>query len=329
MAVAQPEARARTVWALTDERAGNRGQVLGVSEALGLPFHVKEIRYGRLARLPNRLLGASLAGLDQQSRAALTPPWPDVVIAAGRRAAPVLRAIKRLGNGRPFVVQLMDPGGRRNDLDLVAVPAHDGLPPAPNIIRTVGSPHRITAERLAAARREWLPRLQHLPTPRIAVMVGGPTKRRGFTTEMAQALARTASQLAAAAGGSLLVSTSRRTGDAADELIAAITVPHHAYRYGDAGENPYLGYLAVADASIVTGDSASMCTEACATEAPVYIYAPPGYAIAKHRRLHQSLFDHGCARPLGGQLETWRYAPVNSAGAIAAEILARLNRGPI
>lgn len=323
MAIAYPEPRAPTVWALTDERAGNRGQVLGVSEALGVPFDTKEIRYGPLARLPNGLLGASLAGLTEQSRMVLIPPWPDVVIAAGRRAAPVLRAIKRHGNGRPFVVQLMDPGGRRDDLDLIAVPAHDGLAPAPNIIHTVGSPHRITAERLAAARREWLPRLQHLPSPRIAVMVGGPTKRRGFTTEMAQTLARTASRLAAEAGGSLLVSTSRRTGDAADDLITAVAVPHHAYRYGDAGENPYLGYLAVADAIIVTGDSASMCTEACATEAPVYIYAPPGYAIAKHRRLHQSLFDQGCARPLGGQLETWRYGPVNPAGAIAAEILAR------
>jgi uncharacterized protein len=313
-----------TVWALADERAGNRSQVLGVSEALGLPFTIKEIRYGRLARLPNAVLGASLAGLTAESRAALSAPWPDVAIAAGRRAAPVLRAIRRRAGGRAFVVQLMDPGGRRGNLDLIAVPAHDGVAQAPNIISTVGSPHRVTAERLAAARAEWLPRFQHLSSPRIALMVGGPTRRRGFTSEMARTLARTASQLAADAGGSLLVSTSRRTGDAAGDLIAAITVPHHAYRYRDSGENPYLGYLAVADAVIVTGDSASMCTEACATEAPVYIYAPPGFVTDKHRRLHQSLVDHGCARPLGPHVESWRHSAVNSAGTVAGEILRRL-----
>jgi uncharacterized protein len=146
---------------------------------------------------------------------------------------------------------------------------------------------------------------------------------------MARALARMASRLAADAGGSLLVSTSRRTGAAADELIAAMTVRHHAYRYGDSGENPYLGYLAVADAIVVTGDSVSMCTEACATGAPVYIYAPPGYVTAKHRRLHQSLFDHGCARLIESHLghshlECWRYSVVSSAGVVAGEILRRV-----
>ncbi len=312
------------VWTLLDERAGNRSQVLGVGEAVGLPFAIKEIRYGRLARLPNRLLGASLAGLTAESRVDLRAPWPDVVIAAGRRAAPVLRAIKRYGAGRPFAVQLMDPGGRYDDLDLVAVPAHDRAAPAANVLLTTGAPHRVTPEKLAAARKDWLPRLAHLPEPRIAVLVGGPTKRRRFTPEMARALAGAAGALAAKAGGSLLVSTSRRTGAAADDLIDALGVPYHAYRYSDTGENPYFGYLALADFVIVTGDSASMCTEACASGAPVYIYAPPGFVIDKHTRLHHALFAYGCARPLESALETWEYAPLNSAGTIAAEIQARL-----
>jgi hypothetical protein len=315
------------IWALTDERAGNRSQVLGVSQALGLPFEIKEIRYGRLARLPNAVLSASLAGLTAESRAALAPPWPHVVIAAGRRAAPVLRGIKRRASGRSFVVQLMDPRGRRDDLDLIAVPMHDGVIEGSNIVRTIGAPHRVTPQQLAAAREDWLPRLAHLPSPRIAVLVGGPTRRRGFTPEMARSLGQKASQLAADAKGSLLVSTSRRTGEAADDLVAAISVPHHTYRYRDSGENPYFSYLALADAVIVTGDSASMCTEACATGVPVYIYAPPGFVADKHRRLHQCLFDQGCARPFGPRLEPWSYSALNSAEIVAGEILRRLKIG--
>ena len=43
------------VWVLADDRAGNVGQCLGVAEALGWPFAVKEIRYTRLGALPNLL----------------------------------------------------------------------------------------------------------------------------------------------------------------------------------------------------------------------------------------------------------------------------------
>jgi hypothetical protein len=218
----------------------------------------------------------------------------------------------------------MDPRGRRDDLDLIAVPMHDGVIEGSNIVRTIGAPHRVTPQQLAAAREDWLPRLAHLPSPRIAVLVGGPTRRRGFTPEMARALGQQALQLAADAKGSLLVSTSRRTGDAADDLVAAISVPHHAYRYRDSGENPYFGYLALAEAVIVTGDSASMCTEACATGVPVYIYAPPGFVTDKHKRLHQCLFDQGCARPLGPRLEAWSSFALNSAELVAGEILRRL-----
>jgi uncharacterized protein len=84
-------ARPPRVWVLADERPGNANQALGVAEALGWPFEVKELRFGRLAKLPNLMLGHSLAGLTENSRAALTSPWPDLVIAAGRRSAPVAR----------------------------------------------------------------------------------------------------------------------------------------------------------------------------------------------------------------------------------------------
>ena len=77
------------IWVLADERRGTANQALGVAEALGLPFEVKDIRHGVLARLPNFLLGASRVGLTAASAAALGPPWPDLVIAAGRRAGAV------------------------------------------------------------------------------------------------------------------------------------------------------------------------------------------------------------------------------------------------
>ena len=83
------------IWALTDDRAGNVAQTLGVAEALGRPFQVKDLRYNPLARLPAVLQGALLIGLTPESRAQRTAPWPDLVIASGRRTAPAARWIKK------------------------------------------------------------------------------------------------------------------------------------------------------------------------------------------------------------------------------------------
>ena len=100
-------------------------------------------------------------------------------------------------------------------------------------------------------------------------------------------------------------------------------MPSHLSRWGDAGDNPYAGYLGLADAVIVTGDSVSMCSEACATPGPVYIYAPAALTAPKHGRFHQGLYAAGYARPLAGRLEEWRHQPLNAAQDIATEIRKR------
>ena len=320
-----PPAGGPAIWLLIDDRAGNRSQCLGVAEALGLKFEVRGLEYTAAAALPHVVLGASFFGLTARSRAELAPPWPDLVIAAGRRTAPVARRIKRLNGGATYLVQIMDPGSTgAGEFDLIAAPRHDTITERPNVMRITGAPHRITPARLTAAAAEWRGRFAGLPRPWIALIVGGSTRRRTFTDAMARELGRAASAMAADAGGALLVTTSRRTGAAAQALLDEIAVPKRVYRWGDEGENPYYGYLAVADAVIVTGDSVSMCSEACATTGPVYIYAPKALSTAKHARLHSELFEKGYARPLAGRLETWTHAPLNPAGDVARAVRQRM-----
>lgn len=315
------ESRGRSVWVLADDRPGNAGQCLGVAEALGEPFEVKPIAYRWLACLPNILLGATMAGVTADSRLALGPPWPDVVIAAGRRTAPVARAIKRLAGGRPFLVQIMDPGpGGRDDLDLIAVPRHDGVASGDKLLPIIGAPHRMTRARLAEAAAFWEPRFAALPRPWIGLIVGGSTRRRAFTEEMGRELGGLASRLAGAAGGALLVSTSRRSGAAGEGVVASLTAPAFVYRWEEEGENPYVGILGAADVLVVTGDSVSMLSEAASVEVPLYVYAPAGLITEKHARFHQDLYARGYARPLAGTLEMWRHPSLNAAAEIAAAI---------
>ncbi len=309
------------IWVLLDDRAGNRSQALGIAEALGRPFVERELTYGPLARLPNALLGATLAGLSPTSRDSIRPPWPRLLVAAGRRTAPVARAIKLLSGGMTRLVQIMDPGP--GDFDLIVQPSHDTPIPGDNVLRVVGAPHRLTETTLAAARDTWEGRFDDLPSPRIALIVGGSTRCRAFTADMARELGAKASALAVGAGGSLLVTTSRRSGACADILINALTAPYTVYRWGDEGDNPYMAYLSYADAVVVTGDSVSMCAEACAVERPVYIFAPEGLITPKHRRLHEALYAGGYARPLGDRIHKWSHAPLMPAADVADEIRRR------
>lgn len=313
------------IWVLADDRAGNVAQCLGVAEALGVPFAVKTIAYDRLARLPNLLRGAGLTGVNAASRAALAPPWPRLVIAAGRRTAPIARWIK--GQCAARLVQIMDPGfPGRGEFDLIISPAHDRPKAAPKVLEVLGAPHRVTPARLAAEADKWRPAFAPLPRPWVAVIVGGATKNRPFPVEMAQALGERVATLAAGRGGSLLLTTSRRTGAEQEAALARLLPePRWLHLYSQGGDNPYFGFLALADAIIVTGDSVSMCCEACAADAPVFIWAPEGWAAPKHARLHAQLAAAGLARLLDGAatLEGWERPRLNAAAQVASAIRER------
>ncbi len=322
------------IWVLVDERPGTAAQSLGVADALELDHRTVALEWARGAGLPNPVLGASLAGLGRAARERLVPPWPDLVLAAGRRAAPVARFIKRQSGGAAFLAQIMYPGrAGAPEFDLIAVPNHDGLQPRRNFLAITGAPNRVNARSLAAAAEAWRPVLGHYARPLIGLVIGGATRRKGFPRALASDLGARAARFAAAVNGTLLIATSPRTGaEAADQLLAGVTgegvAPGLVYRWGDErSENPYQGFLALADLLVVTGDSVTMCSEACAGPGGVQIFAPPGFATAKHRRLHAELYAMGLARPLEGNPAPSDFGSrpaLDTAGMIAAEIRRRI-----
>ena len=321
----------KSVWVLADQYIGNMNQCLGVADALGLPHQTKRISYNCLARLPNLILGSTLAHLSGSGVSQISSPWPDVVIASGRRTVPVARAIKRFSGGRTFLVQTMWPGRPADDLDLIATPFHDRPKRHANLIRTIGAPHNVTEKRLSAAAEDWKERLGNIVRPCIALLVGGDTRRHRFTPTLARQLGREVSALARKWGGGLLVSTSRRTDSAAREaLLKSLEDSADIFIWrNEHGDNPYLAYLALSDVVVVTGDSTSMCTEACATGRPVYVFAPAHSTGLKHQRLHKMLYDYGSAQPLSAALNSkimtgWSYEPINDAAIIACEIRRRI-----
>jgi len=259
------------VWALTSHRAGETSQILALAEGLGWPFHTKRIRHR--PGVPFFLLGASRLGLDPARSDHLAPPWPDLIISAGARNEPIARWIQAQADKPVRLVHIGRTWAAARHFDLVITTPQYRLAPAPNILQNVTTLHRITPGRLEAAAREWAPRLEDLPRPYIAVVVGGNSGPYSFSCDEAGRLARRASELARRRGGALLVSTSARTPRAAAlALEQGLSVPYQMYHWdSEPATNPYYAYLALADELIVTGDSIAMLSEACATGNPVYI----------------------------------------------------------
>jgi len=300
------------VWVLADPRAGTAAQALGIAERLGVPFRTIPLAWAASARLP--WPWPTLAGLTAEARAQFVPPWPNLVFSAGRRSAPVARWLRQHG---ARVVHAMRPGFCPASFDLLVIGRHDAPKPAPNILPILGAPHRISPERLAAARKEWA-ELAALPSPRVVLLLGGKVRGEGLDPHLAADLARQA----AGFGGSVLATTSRRTGAAAGQAVeeALKAVPHRLHGWGDTGPNPYPGFLAWADVVVVTGDSVSMISEALATPAPLFIAETT--EAPRHRALWRSLYEAGQARPFVAPALFSR-TPLDEAARVAEEVRAR------
>ncbi|MGD2074877.1 MAG: mitochondrial fission ELM1 family protein [Gammaproteobacteria bacterium] len=263
-------------WVLTGHKAGDNSQLLALAGALGWPFEVKRFQYRRYELLTNRLLGVTLAGIDPVTSSALRPPWPDLILTAGRRNEPVARWTRRASGGRSRLVHVGRPWADLDHFDLIVTTPQYFLPRRDNVLHNQLPLHAVTPERLAVAAGHWRGRLADLPPPRVAVLVGGNSGPFVFTPAKGVALGRLADAMARERGGSLLVTDSARTPDAFFRaMVSQIRVPAHIHRWRGGGrDNPYLAYLALADHLVVTGESMSMLAEAAATRHPLYIFDP-------------------------------------------------------
>jgi mitochondrial fission protein ELM1 len=315
------------IWVLDDPRAGTAAQAIGIAERLGHPHRRIKLAWNWKAHVAALVPHGSLMGVAAEPgfEAGLRDT-PDLVISAGRRSAPVALWLKQRYGCK--LVHCMSPGlsglFRRELFDLLVIPAHDRPPQADNVMEVLGAPHRVSPLALTQAEMAWDERLAHLPHPRIALLVGGPIRSVGMQPSLAHSLGRQVAGLAVAMGGTVMATTSRRTGDEASDALAAGLGPamHVLYRWGEPDENPYMGFLATADAVVVTADSVSMISEACSTEAPVYV-ALPELAGPRHRLLLDTLIRADQVRLFTNSVAPWTRTPLDESGRVADEIRRR------
>jgi mitochondrial fission protein ELM1 len=324
-------------WVVTDGRRGIENQALGLAEAIArlTPLAIER----KLTPQGLKLRKPKLEDLEPEGGAGEAPDGaavgsgqskaPDLWVSCGRASLPYAeRAHEWLGPD-VFVVQLQDPRRPLAVFDLVVPPLHDRLE-GPNVFPVIGSPNRVSPDRLAAGLRIFAAADKTPPRPRAAVLIGGDSKRHRLSPRVLASVMH-ALERARAAGWSLLMTTSRRTPKAAVQAIKD--------RFGDDqgtwlwtgeadGPNPYDAFLAAADVVLVTKDSTNMITEAASAGKPVLLLPMDG-VDGKYAILYASLARRGNAKLFAGDLTPWPVEPLLETDRAAAEVLRRMTaRGP-
>ncbi|WP_155912152.1 mitochondrial fission ELM1 family protein [Methylobacterium sp. 77] len=301
-------------WIVTDGKAGDENQCIGIAETLGLDFEIRRVS----PRPPFGWL-APWGPIDPRDRpghrgGALSGPFPEIVIASGRRAVPYLRAIRKATKGRTFTAFLKDPRTGHDTADFIWVPDYDDLR-GPNVLTTLTAPHQVTAARLAAARRSPDPRLIGFEKPRVAVLIGGDSRHLSYRAADMKRLLANLTKLSES-GSSLMLTVSRRTPAPLRTALHRLVEQKGGFFWDGTGANPYVSMLALADAIVVTSDSANMVGEAVSSGAPVLLFDLPNTYI-RHRRLFAGLAMAGALKPFVGRLEDLHYTPLDATPAIA------------
>ena len=302
-----------------------RKQTAGIAQALGIPFEEKIVgRKKPWCWLPKRLYFRALKQLTKQSTP-LTAPWPDVVVACGQNTISFALAIRRANKGNTKLIYIQKPSISPKQFDLVIAPMHDHVK-GPHVIETFGATHDLSQTALHEACKKFSPLFERYKLPFISIFIGGASKQYPFTGKQAALLADTIIDIANHYHGSLLISTSRRTGDDNCRYLARrFQAYKNIYFYNGAGDNPYTAMLALAEMIMVTDDSVSMISEACYTGVPVYLLALPEQV---QRKKIGEFIDEAIERQLvryyQGSLDTWDKQPLDEVQRILPELIKAL-----
>ena len=299
-------------------------QVRGLSESLGLDCQHKVCKRHRwFSWLPSWFSWGALSTMTQDSDP-LCAPWPDILIGCGRRSIPMMLAIKRK-HPQTFTIYLQDPKINPSHFDLVISPFHDQLT-GDNVLNTHGAIHRVTKAKLAEEKLIQAKYFKGLATPIYSVLLGGSTSYYQLTDKAINSIIHDIEQLANNMNGTVLVTTSRRTGEKNSARLAKHFQNHPRVKINyPEGKNLYFAYLAYADKIIVSEDSVSMASEACYTGKPVYILRFLGFKKPKIERFIQELTRDNKAKILTDKLVSWQPTPLDERTKIASLIKDKLS----
>lgn len=321
----------KTCWVISDGKAGAENQSIGLANALNVKFTLKRIALREpWIQLAPWFLRAGLKYAFSKKSASLSAPWPDFIIASGSRSSVAALYIKSQ-NPKTIIIQLQSPGISSRFFDLLITPEHDKIEKhifGNNVVRTKCALHRVTPELLEQESRKFSHLITNKTKKCVAILIGGNSRVSKLTPKLTKILCESILRLQKDENATILVTASRRTGKKNIALLV-----HYLQNKTDIVfvnplsnnvENPYYGFLALADVIIVTSDSISMISEASSTGKPIYLYQLPKKP-SKFDIFYEILNAHKITRNFSGKLESWHYQPIDDMTNVLERVHALLN----
>ena len=280
-------------WILSSGLIGCDNQCLGVIERLGIETEIKKIKPSMAVSL---FAPYGTPFLNPQ----VCEPWPDLVIAAGRKTIPYLKYIRKASKKECKTIYLQDPRIDSKEFDIVWAPEHDSIEGS-NVIKTITSPNRVTNELLNYHHDEWLDKLSKLKGPYIGFLIGGKSKAYDFNDDECEKIIQ-ALNFVISNGYTPLITLSRRSPKKLSNRIKNLLINEKNLFYDGQGDNPYFAILKASEIIITTPDSANMISEAINVPKPVY-YIDIKSNSKRFNKFINTLVNSGHIRPFENNID--------------------------
>lgn len=311
----------RNILVLSDGKLGHLKQSLAVLDLIkGLPFQIKsniiEVKFKNTWRriifqvcsffFSKQCQGclccfSILLGSEQASK--LLSNYYDAVISCGSGLPMVNRLIAFENMAKSIVI--MKPGMfSLKRFDLAIIPEHDNVPKFDNVVLIKGALSRKidnNSEYIKSIIKEYRLDAPSLSKPTIGVLLGGESKYLSLDIGIVKNIINSLDEVVSKLGGSILISTSRRTAANIEEFLKESLSKRERYRmliianeYNPQGSLDAILHLS--DILVVTGDSISMISEAVNSNKHTIILKlrrkNPNF-ISKHEKFTEGLEKDG------------------------------------
>lgn len=244
---------------------------------------------------------------------------PRLIVTSGTRAGLTGIALRRrfgvphVHCGHWRMAALM--GGHPFDALVLSRLQESGTLPARRVLPVLGPLTLVSTGLFDRARHLWSERLEHLPSPRIAVVLDSAhALPPGQAFEMARRLALSVLDHR---GSVLLAVRQNVVQDVADAFVAGLDACFKlVWRHGEPDEDPVLGFVACADALLIHCGRVGTLAELSAADLPVFLGEDPG-RFGPENRLAQALLAKDHVRIFDDSFSPWARDPLDEAGRVA------------
>ena len=272
------------IWVLVSQKPGDNNQSIALATAIGLPYLVKQLDWpadeGGEKQLCDAMLADTVEAGNARRRLGIAKPWPDAIICCGRRGERFALWIKQQADGKSRIFKIGRASYSLQHYDLLIATPQFSVPPLSNVVSLRFPPVRerdgntIKLNEAGGIGNV----LCSFSKPWFVILIGGEVSHFSPSASRLQEIAHKIQSAADLSGGSVLISTSRRTPPSmVSTITSALTGTHYLYSWSpqDAEYNPYLTLLRKSAAVFVTADSISMMMDASRLGASTFIIELP------------------------------------------------------